>query len=854
HVKEYPYPVPGNLDLNIADEDEFSPDKLRATIERLYMTVGLGMMGFIKQIGRLRSWRERNRTAYFCAAYFVAWLFDMLVPLFTITLVVLIVYPPSRDVMFPPAPLALVDASTGGVQKPKAGVLGSTDTATGAPEHYKGEAAEAEASNFVNSIASVALASASGKHPQTEPPPGQAGVADSIPDPTSIAIGASSAKTSAEGKAVAPTHDKTKVPMETAMWSKMRPVMHGLADVADTWERFANALSPTPPFPRDLYRLRLAAVVVPLVAVSLFTSAYMFTKGVTFGIGFGFFGDPVIQPGLRWLNRTFPHWQKLLEIRNTLLKGVPTNAQLTITLLRIGEANKAPLPPPPHNKEPTPEVPTEITDEHLRAAGSDWPLNATQEELDEAMAHDPTTAHETSGADIDHSKDSKHGKKGHKLLSFFKGTVKGTVETALGADKLKAKAGSEPSKQRLGAVPKTKDYSVDGPVDFACRYHGKKGHTVISTRTTIPTVSFTLDKKVAEMGSLGREEELHPVWTIPIADIKELKKVGGLGWKAKLVVGWALDREVADGMEIVSKTGEAFTVTAMPLRDELFNRLVAMGGQKWEAWMTSISYENLGLARTISQIDKQDSYTARKGSHAAWHGFALDDSEPTHDFHRYVVGLASPEQLWQNVNYAEDEDDSNKQRYLTLYMTNWALGVNHPLVLVLDQENGTAMQHMSIHDSDVTMNGRQSWLPLEVILDGLIDMIEQGKVVAVAEDYDGEQERIEPWIMPSYTEHDLDDTLQAFQSLVDAICVRMPNRIEHTETSLIDLVIDDNVGRLPSNSFAYRFLSQAKVPPLIHIAPGLRIANHQPFAQVPLTETSAESFPLLLFTSTEPAY
>ena len=44
HVKEYPYPVPGNLDLNIADEEEFSPDKLRATIERLYMTVGIGMV------------------------------------------------------------------------------------------------------------------------------------------------------------------------------------------------------------------------------------------------------------------------------------------------------------------------------------------------------------------------------------------------------------------------------------------------------------------------------------------------------------------------------------------------------------------------------------------------------------------------------------------------------------------------------------------------------------------------------------------------------------------------------------------------------------------------------------------
>lgn len=58
----------------------------------------------------------------------------------------------------------------------------------------------------------------------------------------------------------------------------------------------------------------------------------------------------------------------------------------------------------------------------------------------------------------------------------------------------------------------------------------------------------------------------------------------GLGWKAKLVVGWALDREVADGLEIVDKLGNHYVVTAMVLRDELFNRLIAMGGQKWEAW------------------------------------------------------------------------------------------------------------------------------------------------------------------------------------------------------------------------------------------------------------------------------
>jgi hypothetical protein len=38
-VKEIPQAPPGGLDLNIADEEEFSPDKLRSNIERLYMTI-----------------------------------------------------------------------------------------------------------------------------------------------------------------------------------------------------------------------------------------------------------------------------------------------------------------------------------------------------------------------------------------------------------------------------------------------------------------------------------------------------------------------------------------------------------------------------------------------------------------------------------------------------------------------------------------------------------------------------------------------------------------------------------------------------------------------------------------------
>jgi hypothetical protein len=343
-------------------------------------------------------------------------------------------------------------------------------------------------------------------------------------------------------------------------------------------------LDPTPPFPKNKYHYRLAAVVAPLLLISLFVTSYMFMKGLTFGVGFGFFGDPVIARGLDLLNRKIPNWQKLLELRNTLLKGVPTNAQLTITLLRVGEANKAPLPPPPHIGQPPEDKPVDVSEQELRATGADWPLNATQEELDEAMAHDPITAHETGGEDIDKAKDSNHGgKTGNKIVNFFRGTTKGGVKTAIGADKVKAAIGSQHAKNRLGAVPPKNADMTSGPVEFKSRFDGKKGHLYIATKATIPCIAFSTDNTIEKIGTVNRED-LHPLWSIPVGEIKEIRKVGGYGWKAKLIVGWAMGREVADGIVITDRRGVDTRLTAMPLRDELFNRLVAMGGQKWECW------------------------------------------------------------------------------------------------------------------------------------------------------------------------------------------------------------------------------------------------------------------------------
>jgi len=360
--------------------------------------------------------------------------------------------------------------------------------------------------------------------------------------------------------------------------------VHVIGYICDNWERMANALSPTAPFNRNIYRLRLAALIVPLLGISFFVTSYMFMKGVTFGIGFGFFGDPVITPATKWLNKTFPHWQKILEPRNTILKGVPNNAQLTITLLRLGENARSPLPPPPRTDSAPPAEPAELSDEHLRKVGGEPPLNATASELDEAIQHDPDVKHQTTGRDIDASKGSKHGKKGSKILGFFKGTVKASVQTAIGTDSLKAKVGSTPAKNRLGVIPGTKDQLLSGPVEFMCRYKGSKGHAYIFWEHNVPYLAFSTDSSIESHGTIGRNVDFKPLWKIDITQIAQLRKIGGYGWKAKLVVGWALEKSVSDALEVVCRDGSSKLVTAIPLRDELFNRACAMGGQKWESW------------------------------------------------------------------------------------------------------------------------------------------------------------------------------------------------------------------------------------------------------------------------------
>ncbi|CAG8032075.1 unnamed protein product [Penicillium nalgiovense] len=544
-VKAVPDAPVQRLDLTRKDDDEFSPDKLRATLERFYTTV---------------------------IVYALSWLLDLLVPTMLVILLALVIYPPCRSLMFPPAPIPLVNKDTGGVQKPKAGILGSDDSITGAPEKFKGEAAEQEASNLVASVASVAVGSAVGKHDQGVPD--DAPLEEDVPDAMDIVATTADAQSAAHGKVPADSHDKTRQPMKQSVMDAANSSMQMIGDITDTYEKFGNALSPTAPFPQLSPRLRLMAVLGPAFLISMVTSCYVFMKLSRLLIGLAFFGDPVIRRGIVYLNRRIPNWQKLIQLQNSVLKGIPTNAQLAITLLRIGEANASPLPPPPTSQDKVPSRPASLNQEELN-------LGATDEEIKQAALVKP----EDHAQEVQASPEKGHKRTlGSSILGFFRGTTASGVESKRGIDRLRAAIGSHHAKNRVGVLrDRGKRITPAGPVAFDARCDGKRGTVIIDSTKEPPLLYFTTDIPQHGDAHLENRKVGSVLFTIPVTDIQEMRKLGGMGWKGKLVVGWALgSKEVVDGLLITgTKPEQSYQLTAMGTRNQLFNRLIAIDGQVW---------------------------------------------------------------------------------------------------------------------------------------------------------------------------------------------------------------------------------------------------------------------------------
>ncbi|KAF5021922.1 hypothetical protein F66182_6025 [Fusarium sp. NRRL 66182] len=573
HLKHAPSHPREELDFNVAEAEQFSPNKLRAQIERLYMGVFLGLLMFKQHISRLQSWREPRRTSSFCFVYFTAWYLNFIIPTILLTLMALLLSSNARRLLFPPFPPSIVHPNHGTLMKPSAGVLSTTDSATGAPEGMKGEALEREASNFVTGLVALSINILTDNDPQHDEPQKGGSRSEKFPDAHSLATSVATAKDKAAGVDY-PSWDKTKAPMQDMMQSKIRILMHAICSICDLWERCANLLNPPTPFPQNVSRYRITAVFLPVLIFSTSISCYTLYRIASFGIGVGFFGSVFLTKTCKGLKRS---------ITELVFKGVPTDSQLTITLLREGERNKTPLPPPSLPSGPPPDEPHLLGHDILGAANGDLPLGATQGEVQEAVRKDGATMRNSGGNDHESCEPGSGGKRRGKLLGIIRPVAAAAVKTITSLDKVRAKAGSESAKNRVGATTTRQSPSIAGPVEFTCRWEGDRGFVYITTDSVSPCLCFSKNSSAVNLNK-ATDQEMRPAWAMPVSDITTLNKHSGYGTKTKLLAGWALESEIVDGLEIIDSSGRSILITAIARRDQLFNRLCAVGDQKWEIW------------------------------------------------------------------------------------------------------------------------------------------------------------------------------------------------------------------------------------------------------------------------------
>lgn len=250
-----------------------------------------------------------------------------------------------------------------------------------------------------------------------------------------------------------------------------------------------------------------------------------------------------------------------------------------MTLLRLGEANKAPLPPPLAVHSPPPDEAIDLDETNFDGSLGDKPLGMPSDDLQDIANHDKEMADEAGGANNELKQAGGHSQKRQKVFNVLKEGARGAVKVVAAADKLRGLAGAPHSKLRAGVLASSRDQVKKlGPVEFSGRYHGTKGYMYVDSMADEPYVAFnkrSMDK-TDEDDSDDEKDGLRMLWKVKIADILRMKKHSGYGLKTKLGAGWAVNGGVQDGLRIVDVEGQEYVVTALPHRDALFNRLCAI--------------------------------------------------------------------------------------------------------------------------------------------------------------------------------------------------------------------------------------------------------------------------------------
>ncbi|KAL4943069.1 hypothetical protein BDV06DRAFT_235011 [Aspergillus oleicola] len=588
HVQAIPKDNAPQLDLRRASEEQFPAAKLQKTIERFYVSVVVKCGLLLNHVNQLRSWREPRRTGVFGAVYLIAWLCDLLIPTITSALATMIFVPRARGLLFPPLP------KTGDVPKKEIKPR---------PIHHIPEAnseeADQEASAFVSGLTTT--------------------IAEGTDEPVQAETAEPDGTVEVPGDG---THEDGKPKTSPAISVTMKV----LSDLTDMSERVSNLLAPSPPFTLLGPRAQVFLIFLSVILTSMILTSNMIVKTISLTIGLIFFGDPVLSYAMTLLNENIPNWKEYLDIEKTLLKGVPTNAQFTLTILRIGELNASPLPVPPPPGIYKNEYPSQwqlwrrktksIKDAESEADGAAETASLASSEKGQdkdsaslASQSDPSST--VSGK----SKAKAKGKKWFRILRFAKRAITTAMKGQMAYNRALSLTGAGSKFYAKGLISAVLERNMnlllpppslsEGPHTFEAKFERKRGTAVIdslpaiassndgeeSTEKPGPILYFTSrPPSKLDMDDLRVDAQKSDsvMFRIPIASITELRKTEGLGWKGKLIVQLAGGEEAGnEGLIVRGGDGgdeKTFHLTDMRGRNQLFNRLVAGGVQCWEMY------------------------------------------------------------------------------------------------------------------------------------------------------------------------------------------------------------------------------------------------------------------------------
>ncbi|CAD6577000.1 MAG: hypothetical protein TREMPRED_001836 [Tremellales sp. Tagirdzhanova-0007] len=568
-------------------------ETLKANLERSFAAIGPSSIRGMRETQRLMSWspEERRRTGAFCAAYFTCWIFGYAVAGVFSFFVAVVCFPDCRRYFFPPIPpppFTPPSATDPTNQKGDESLLGNTSSKV--THRSKAEQAEEQAFEATSILQAYTTrlifdgrkkGKEAGNSTVGEKQAGSSSdedEAEKAKQTTPGEQGLESADVVIGGKQITPNKPldekaKNKLAQREAkrkrdeMVSKMTKATEDtLGALADLIERMNNALSPPVPYPDRYARFKIAgAFLIPPMFLFTFVPPWVFARSATFFFGVGMWAQPVLIRGMKEFQKRFPNWEELLDMRNSILSGVPTDQQLTLHLLRVAEALNSPLPrPPPPPLKGTPKEAIKDTTPASISAEDDAELVEAQEE----------------GGITQAAATAKHKTKSHFLGVFQKaGKKMAGFHGDVAVDGAKKQFGTKIDK--LFYQGRTKD---DGsPESYPAKLDGTTGHIILESRNEI------LDQPQVTFVPLSGKRE---TFVFAIDDIVELKKAQVS--LSRLALGWASGAEVEGlGLTIRFKTveqqhagereeGTTMHFTQVGRREQLFVRLVSMGRQRWE--------------------------------------------------------------------------------------------------------------------------------------------------------------------------------------------------------------------------------------------------------------------------------